>query len=47
MYGTPPVMSRIKSFRVVQDGFPANRKAGVGKFWTPSDHSPLVLELEL
>ena len=47
LYATPPVVSRIKSFRVVRDGYPANRKAGVGKFWTPSDHSPLVLDLEL
>lgn len=47
IYCTPPVFDRVKSLRVDREGFPSNGKTAISNFWIPSDHYPIIVDLDL
>lgn len=47
IYCTEPVLSRITSLEVVEEGFPTRTKTDIKNFWIPSDHTPIIVELSV
>ncbi|MBR1705934.1 MAG: endonuclease [Bacteroidales bacterium] len=46
VYVTVPVLKAVRSARVVRDSWSAGTPSGVGKFYRPSDHLPILIDIK-
>lgn len=47
VYVTPQLLDAISGVKVIHDGWAAHYKSGVSKFYRPSDHFPIVVDIDV